>query len=133
MLRPSTLTAFGAPSRTSLRSATFTKLDFGFDISHFPSLFKHVHSSPAFRKTQGGVGGGSAVLIRADIGSVSSKTDEELVSGGMSAAEGGIRSATERPLFKYRSESGQDLCVGVVPEHDSPHLMEQPIPRESGV
>src|SRR5262245_15090777 len=32
MLRPSTLTALGVPSGTSLRSATFMKLDCGFDI-----------------------------------------------------------------------------------------------------
>src|SRR5438445_12017507 len=35
MLCPSTLTAFGVPSRTSFRSATLTKLELEFDIGHF--------------------------------------------------------------------------------------------------
>src|SRR6516165_6782682 len=126
MLRPSTRMAFGAPSRTSLRSATFTKFDVVFDIKHFPSLFKKIHSGPALREAQGGVGGRSAVFVRADVCSVSSKANEELVPGGMSATKGCIRPATVLPLFKHGSERRQDLCVRVVPEHDPPHLMEQP-------
>src|SRR6266849_3822095 len=98
MLRPSTLTAFGVPSRTSLRSATFTKLDFGFDISHFPSLFKHIHSGPAFREAQGGVGRGSAVFVRADVRGVATQAHQELVPGWVSARP--------LPLFKHGSESG---------------------------
>src|ERR1043166_4226284 len=99
MLRPSTLTAFGAPSGTSFRLATLTKLDSWFDIRHIPSLFKHIHRGLAFREAQGCVCGGPAVFVRADVRSISSQAYEELVSSGMSGAEGRIRSAAAFPFF----------------------------------
>jgi len=44
-----------------------------------------------------------------------------------------IRPATALPFFKHGTEGGQDLSVGVVPEHSSPHFMKEPISGVSGV
>src|SRR3989442_262262 len=122
MLRPSALTAFGVPSGTSFRSATLTKLDSELDIKPFPSLCKYIHSRLAFGEAKGGVSSGSPVLVGPDVRSVRGEAYDELVPSGMSGASR-IRPATALPFFKDRAEGGQDPSVGVVPEHDPPHLM----------
>src|SRR6267143_2127400 len=131
MLRPSALIAFGVPSGTSFSSATLTKLGSEF-ISLFPSLCKHINRRLAFREAKGGVSSGPTVFVDADIRSVSGEPYEELVPGGMSGV-GGIRPATALPFFKHGTQGGQDLSVGVVPEHGPPHLVKEPICRVSGV
>src|SRR5437867_11741100 len=133
MLRPSTLTALGVPSGTSLMAATLTKLDSVFDIWNAPLLFKRLHGRLPFGEAHGGVRGGSAVLVHANVRSVASEADEKLVAGGMSGAECWVCPARALPLLEHGAQRGQDLGVGVIPEHDSPHLMEQPGPRVSGV
>src|SRR5260370_2045528 len=132
MLRPSALTAFVVPSGTSFRSATLTKIDSDFDIRLFPSLCKCIHSRLAFGEPKRGVRSGPTIFVGADVRSVPGEADEELVPGWMSDA-GKIRPATALPFFKHGTEGGQDLSVGVVPEHGSPHLMKEPISRASDV
>src|SRR3989442_818009 len=127
MLRPSTLTALGAPSRTSFRSATLTKLDGVFDIGmllvvrslwsrlrsgRLPSrdrrerlLFKYLHRCLPLCEPHGRVGGGSAVLVRANVRSTACEADEKLVAGGMPA--------TALPFLKHGAEGRQRLGVGV--------------------
>src|SRR5260370_23628072 len=97
-----------------------------------PSLCKHINRRLAFREAKGGVSSGPTVFVDADIRSVSGEAYEELVPGGMSGA-GRIRPATSLPFFKHGTKGGQDLSVGVVPEHAPPHLMKKPISRESCV
>src|SRR5260370_3644067 len=132
MLRPSALIAFGVPSGTSFRSAPLTKLDSELDIRLSPSLCKHINRRLAFREAKGGVSSGPTVFVDAYIRSVSGEAYEELVPGGMSGA-GRIRPATTLPFFKHGTKGGQDLSVGVVPEHGPPHLMKEPISGVSGV
>src|SRR5260370_7720742 len=97
-----------------------------------PSLCKHINRRLAFREAKGGISSGPTVFVDADIRSVSGEAYEELVPGGMSGA-GRIRPATALPFFKHGTKGGQDLSVGVVPEHGPPHLMKEPISGVSGV
>src|SRR5262245_45715102 len=119
MLRPSILTAFEAPSGTSFRSATLTKLGCEFAIG-MPSLaplllFEDLHRRPPLRETHRGVRGGAAVLVHANIGGVASETDQELVARGMSGAQSRIGSTRALPLFEHRAQRGEDPGVGVIP------------------
>src|SRR4051812_42800494 len=132
MLRPSARIAFAAPSGTSFTSATLTKLDSELGIRLLPSLCKHVDGRLAFGEAKGGVGSGPTIFVGADVRGVSGEAYEELAPGGMSGA-GRARFATALPFFKHSPEGGQDLGVGVVPEHSSPHLMKEPVSGISGV
>src|SRR5262249_8211432 len=89
------------------------------------SLLKHVYRCLAFGKAHCRIRCRSAVLIGADVGCIPRQAYEKLKTRRMSS---GVL-----PFFKYRAERGQDLSVGIIPNHGVSHFMEQPTPGISRV